>query len=142
MKAIAYIALATLLGACTSGYSGTSPSALDLDKTSWVFEANSLIDAWVEPVGSEPLTLEFSEGRVSGFAGCNSFFGSYTQVEDKLHIGPLGSTLMACYGDIGHQENAVLEAIERVTQVKIDGALMHMDTGEGTSIVYRRVTEN
>ena len=82
MKAIIAIMCATLLSACTSGHSDTAPKVLDLNKTSWVFEANNLIDAWIEPVGSAPLTLEFNDGHVSGFAGCNSFFGAYTQVSD------------------------------------------------------------
>ena len=56
----------------------------------------------------------------------------------KLTFGPLGSTLMACEGDVVHQESVVLEALERVTHFKVDGALMHMDTGKGTALVYRR----
>ena len=140
MKAIAGIVVVGLLTACTSGYAGTKPSGADLDGTRWVFEANSLIDAWVEPIGKEPLTLEFNEGRVSGFAGCNTFSGAYTQSGDKLEIGPIGSTRMACEGDLGHQGTVVLEALEQVTSFKIDEVLIHMATGEGTAIVYRRST--
>lgn len=31
-----------------------------------------------------------------GNGGCNNFFGTYTQNEGKLGIGPIGATKMAC----------------------------------------------
>ena len=46
------------------------------------------------------LTATFSpNGDIEGFAGCNSFFGTYTVVGNAITIGPLGTTRMACASD-------------------------------------------
>lgn len=47
---------------------------------------------------SSPVTLQFSEAdhKVSGFGGCNRFFGSYEQTNSTLKISGLGSTKMYC----------------------------------------------
>jgi heat shock protein HslJ len=45
-----------------------------------------------------------SGGRVSGFGGCNRFNGSYAQAKDKLRLGPLSATRMACSPQIMNQE--------------------------------------
>ena len=49
----------------------------------------------VEP--GTKVTVQFAEdGSLSGFSGCNSFFGPYKLNVDEIKIGPLGSTMMAC----------------------------------------------
>ena len=36
--------------------------------------------------------------RVEGFSGCNRFAGSYTLEGDRIRLGPLAGTMMACEG--------------------------------------------
>ena len=36
------------------------------------------------------------DGTMEGFGGCNNFHGQYTVDGDKIEIGPLASTMMAC----------------------------------------------
>jgi heat shock protein HslJ len=38
------------------------------------------------------------EGRITGYGGCNRFFGGYTISGDHIKIGPLGSTRKGCPG--------------------------------------------
>jgi heat shock protein HslJ len=58
------------------------------------------LDAKTAPAGAggRRVTLRFDADstRVSGFAGCNQFGGSYTIAGDSLHFGPLVLTRMAC----------------------------------------------
>jgi heat shock protein HslJ len=42
------------------------------------------------------LTARFEAGRVTGFAGCNTFMGTYTLKENRLTVGALAGTMMAC----------------------------------------------
>jgi heat shock protein HslJ len=42
------------------------------------------------------LQLQASDGRASGFAGCNMFAGPYQLSGDSLSFGPLAMTRMAC----------------------------------------------
>jgi heat shock protein HslJ len=42
------------------------------------------------------ITVNFEAGHVHGFSGCNQFIGSYTLEGDRLVLGMLGGTMMAC----------------------------------------------
>jgi heat shock protein HslJ len=42
------------------------------------------------------ISLQFGTGQVSGSGGCNRFAGSYTQEGDRLILGTLAATQMAC----------------------------------------------
>ncbi|HEX2449059.1 MAG TPA: META domain-containing protein [Methyloceanibacter sp.] len=45
------------------------------------------------------MTVQFGpDGRITGFGGCNRFFGGYTISGDHIKIGPLGSTRKGCLG--------------------------------------------
>ena len=46
--------------------------------------------------GRNAITVNFEAGRVHGFSGCNQFIGSYTLEGDRLVLGMLGGTMMAC----------------------------------------------
>ncbi|MBX7228326.1 MAG: META domain-containing protein [Burkholderiaceae bacterium] len=97
-----------LLSACQSGPSvaagstgaAASPAAVQgIVDTDW-----KLVQLEGQPVGmsmmNKPLTLRFtaraSNGRVTGFAGCNTFSGSFSQTPDRLIFAPLVMTRMAC----------------------------------------------
>jgi heat shock protein HslJ len=43
-----------------------------------------------------PLQLDFSAGRISVTNGCNRIGGSYSVKSDRLSVGPLMQTMMAC----------------------------------------------
>jgi heat shock protein HslJ len=71
------------------------------------------------------VTIGIAEGRVSGTAGCNRFSGALTQEGDRITIGPLMSTKMACQpAEVMARESAVMAALEAST-----GALPTADGG-------------
>ena len=44
-----------------------------------------------------PIYVAFSDdGKVTGFGGCNRFFGGYTVSGNSIKIGPLASTRKGC----------------------------------------------
>lgn len=133
---LGYAALAAVLS--FTGVAKGTDTAIDLEGTRWIFEANSLGDAWVGPIGNEPLTLEFRDGHFNGYAGCNSFFGTYSQKEARLSFNAVNSSLKICEDTLQHQESVILEALESVSSFEIVGLLLHLDTGSGTSLVYRQ----
>ncbi|AYF74489.1 META domain-containing protein [Nocardia yunnanensis] len=49
--------------------------------------------------GGGPLTLTFTDGRLSATAGCNTATGPVDLQGNTLQVGELASTLMACPGD-------------------------------------------
>ena len=80
-------------------------------------------------------TIHFqADGKVTGFAGCNNFFGSFVATDKTLEIGPLGTTRMACPTPIMQQETAFLTAIGSTTAYYIDGTTLTLGDGERTTI--------
>lgn len=72
-------------------------------------------------------TIEFgADGAVSGFAGCNTFGGTYATDGDKLTMGPLASTKIGCERPASAVEAEVLSGLSGVTTWSIgaDGRLV------------------
>lgn len=73
--------------------------------------------------GGRRATLRFDadSARVSGFAGCNRYFGGYTLGDDSaLTFGGLAMTRMAC-ADGMELERQLAEAFRQVTRYEIAG---------------------
>ncbi len=79
------------------------------------------------------LTASFGEdGNISGSAGCNNFSGPYTTDGNKITIGPLASTMMACEGpaEIMEQEAQYLAALQSAATYQIEGNVLELRTAE------------
>ncbi|MEP5338937.1 MAG: META domain-containing protein [Algibacter sp.] len=72
-----------------------------------------------EDVSSFKLNIAFNkeENQVSGFSGCNRFFGSYTLGTHNLKFAPLGLTKMICKGEQNDIETKLLKAFEKANLV-------------------------
>ena len=119
--ALAVIALGASVPAQAQG--GSDPLA----GTSW-----RLVELNGQPViGTEPLTLNFgTDGRVSGYGGCNQFSGEYSQNGASLRIGPLLSTRRACLEPaLNTQETAYFQALESTTRYSIEGGQLVLYRG-------------
>ncbi len=71
-------------------------------------------------------TIEFGpDGSVSGFAGCNTFSGSYTTNGSTLALGPLATTKIGCVRPASAIESDYLAALSGVTSWELgaDGRL-------------------
>ena len=71
-------------------------------------------------------TIEFgADGSVVGFAGCNTFAGSYTTNGSALTLGPLDTTKIGCVRPASAIESDYLAALSAVTSWEIgaDGRL-------------------
>ncbi|WP_170265536.1 META domain-containing protein [Thiohalocapsa marina] len=85
------------------------------------------------------VTLLFDRnGALSGSGGCNRYHGQAQLTGERLTIGPLGSTMMACSEALMNQERTFFNALARVDAFDIDdsGAL-HL-RGGGESLILAR----
>lgn len=72
-------------------------------------------------------TLAFPEaGRVAGNSSCNRFFGSYTLMQDRIALGQLGGTRMACAPAVDEQEMRYLDALQKAQRLEVRGTTMLM----------------
>ena len=76
--------------------------------------------------------LQFnSDGSLSGFAGCNQFFGDYEVEAGALSFGAIGSTRKACPEPLNSYELSFLESLQMVnTATRSDTRLALRDTNE------------
>jgi heat shock protein HslJ len=109
---------------------------LALDDTEWVLTSlngSGLLE------GSN-ITLNFAEGGVGGFAGCNRYGGEYTAAdEDTLTIGEMVITLMDCQTPEGilEQERAYIEALRNATAYRVmDDHLEIANAAGETTLVF------
>lgn len=67
--------------------------------------------------------LTLSEGRASGFGGCNRFTGSYKLHGEAIEFMATASTLMACVQEnVMETESAFLKALSSVRYWKVEGS--------------------
>ncbi|MGH2543430.1 MAG: META domain-containing protein, partial [Ardenticatenaceae bacterium] len=125
----------TLVFESSEGASDVTPSP-ELASTAW-----QLVSLNGEPpIGDKPLTVAFeSEGTVVGEAGCNQFGGSYTLDGNRLVVGRLVATRMACSEPQGvmQQEGAYLDALENAATYQMtNGRLELLDAAGETTLVF------
>lgn len=72
-------------------------------------------------------TLGFrTEGRIAGLGGCNAFSGTATITGDRIAVGPLAGTKMACPPDVMDQEARFLDALGKAERLEVNGGLMYV----------------
>lgn len=74
-------------------------------------------------VSAYKLVIEFNNEtkQVSGFSGCNRFFGRYELEEEDLKFDAFGLTRMMCQGEVNGIENEFHKAIKKVNKITIEG---------------------
>lgn len=122
---------------CVESATGTVES---IAGTQWrIIEANGRT---LKPVHGPQRTpsLSFAEGgtRVSGFSGCNRFFGNYTQAGEHLKFDKIGGTKMACMGEIMQTEQDILRALERVDRYRTTGSQLELFAGDRVLLRLQR----
>jgi heat shock protein HslJ len=85
-----------------------------------------------------PVTVRFESGRLSGFAGCNSFTGGYKSEGGQLKIGPVASTQMACPEPGSSIETAFHKALSGTLRYVVDGDDLKATTAAGETLRFRR----
>ncbi|MGE5152477.1 MAG: META domain-containing protein, partial [Bdellovibrio bacteriovorus] len=91
--------------------------------------------AIVSALAGAKVTLELREdGTLGGVDGCNRFMSGFTLEADRLTIGPIATTRMACRGPEGVAEQAAAfaQALGTVTGYRIEGNELTLLTAEGT----------
>lgn len=106
----------------------------DLSGTSWeAVNFNNGRQAVVGVITGTTLTAEFGkDGTLSGNSGCNTFSGPYKVDGEKIKIGPLASTMMACSDPEGvmEQEAQYLAALQMADTYQIEGKVLEMRSGD------------
>ncbi len=144
------LALTVVFVAC-GGFGGADGPAIvkverpnapiDLDGTKWVL--TSLNGSGL--VEGSNITLNFAEGQLNGFAGCNNYGAEYTSADEgTLTIPEIEITLQLCQTPEGimQQEDAYIETLRNGAAYRIiDDRLEIGDASGETTLVFTRKEE-
>ncbi len=83
-------------------------------------------------------TARFESGRVSGFGGCNRLMGSYTLQQNRLTIGGLAGTMMACPEPAMSIERALHAALTGPLSYAITGNRLSLTSDSGAVLVFEK----
>lgn len=84
-----------------------------------------------------PASITFtSDGKISGKAPCNRYFGSYSGELPDLAFAGVGSTRMAC--DQLAAEDAYFRALQAVTGAELDQEHLFLIGAEGRVLEFAR----
>lgn len=101
----------------------------------WMLEVyNNGKQALVSPIAGAEINLEFTEeGTLSGSDGCNRYMSGYRLEGDRLTIGPIATTRMACRGPdaVAAQAAAYAVALGTVTGYRLEGRQLTLINTDG-----------
>lgn len=134
MKTITIILFSILLNSCGATQDSKSNLNPDMDKATQTLNGDykvTLLDN--QSITSQEITLTFDDAnkRVSGFSGCNNFFGTYNLDNESLTFSNLASTKKFCQEEANALEQNYLKALEKTTNFKVANntiSLLNNDT--------------
>ncbi len=84
-----------------------------------------------------PVTLLLdADGRASGAAPCNRYFGAYDAGAEALEFGPIASTKRAC-PELAF-EGAYFNALAQVTAYRLEAGLLTLSGPQDMTAVFTR----
>jgi heat shock protein HslJ len=120
---------ALVLTGCGNGTSSSSEPA-SFESIPWTLVSGL-------PASADGATpgATFAHGIIGGSAGCNHFTAPYTVDGDKLEIGTIATTKMACPPPQAAVEHAYLAALGKVASWSIDGDELVLSDGDGNELL-------
>jgi len=87
------------------------------------------------------ITLQFLNGQIAGFGGCNSYNGAYSATDNgdgtySVQVTQITNTQMACPEDVMRQEQRYFEILSQVTTAQVQGNYLVLAAPVGTLAFY------
>ena len=145
---LAIVTVSCLSGCKSAGRAGEMPAGKQVEIHAGNFERIAGMQWFLKSMkadgqdyaltGEIPFIQFAPDGKVSGFASINRYFGS-VQVSSKGHVAwsNLGSTRMAGPENLMKQEDAFLKALTRTERLSVEGINLYALTADGqTELVF------
>ncbi len=122
------IGLATL--ATTTMAAPPASPAQAVEGPVWRLTEVQGLDSSLLPTGPQSVTASFAHGRVSGFSGCNRYFGAYQMKRGRIVVDHLAGSMMACEPPAMKVEDAFRRALSGSLRPSVAGGQLTL-TGAG-----------
>ncbi len=133
--------LSMVLSACSAAQGA---GAVKLEGTQWTLVSYGPVGSQTPALPDVKTALSFEkDGRLGGTAGCNGFGGAYRQNGQKLTIGELMQTEMACEGEgIMQQEASVVNMLATVGSFSVQGQQLTLTSADGkNALIYTQASK-
>lgn len=128
-------ALAVALAACALAEDVPDKQAEQVYGRTWIAAE---MGGQPVPGGIEPSLVLAPDGKISGNAGCNGYFGSVIIAGEAMSFGNLGSTRKACAEPLMAQEGKLLRALDSTRGYRLQqGELVLLDGAGATLARFR-----
>jgi heat shock protein HslJ len=126
-----------LLGKAASVMVGDTSLLFTDAKGSTTLDSFYTADTVSSVIAGTTITAVFDkDGKVTGSAGCNRYFASYTVTGTSMSMGSAGSTAMYCTSPgVGQQESTYLASLGRAATFTITGDRLSLADKEGTTLL-------
>jgi heat shock protein HslJ len=114
------------------------PAPAPLAGTNWTLGSFSTADTVSSVIAGTTINAVFDQnGEITGSAGCNHYFASYTTTGTALSVGSAGSTKMHCTGPAGVmiQESSYLTSLGKSASYTITGNRLDLADAKGTTLL-------
>lgn len=99
-----------------------SSSGLMIDGPVWEMVSYLSVSGSMEPrVDKSMVNLKITDGKISGHAGANTFFGGVELDDTSIKLSPIGSSMMMGTPELMAQEGQFLKLLQLSTRYKIEG---------------------
>jgi heat shock protein HslJ len=109
--------------------------AATLEGTLWQLSGLVEGDAVVSTPLDEKINMKFENGQLTGSGGCNQFFADYTIEGEKLTLGVMGSSKMACGDEIDQREAVFLGALTQAASYRLERATLTLLDANGNALM-------
>lgn len=146
MKQLIFLFVAITLISCgatqTEKTSHPKDESMDITSTFWKLD---LLEGEKVMHPEDPRHIGFilnnDEYRISGWAGCNNFFGTFKISDDKISFSQMGSTRMACLTTT-FDENKFLRIFENVDRYQIKNDRLELLKGSTVLAVLQAESDS
>ena len=132
-KIFAFIVSLTIV--CIYSCSGSKITNTDIETSQWILD--TLNGNKVILIRGITLVFDKEKSKISGFGGCNSYFGNYVNNGEKLLFSEIGSTKMAC--DSMEPETAYFSALSKIDKFKISSKTLYLYSSGSQVMVFKKI---
>jgi len=132
LSVVGCLTCVAVLAACSGGSSAQDPTSLE--GIQWELAASSVTDVDVSDIG---ITVNFDSGVISGFAGVNSYSGSFEAGDDgSFSVGTIATTLMAGPEPLMAAESAFLRILGASESYEESDGMLTLRTADEETLEF------
>jgi heat shock protein HslJ len=120
-----FFALIMMMESCNSTKETVVISPENIEKLSGTYFI-SQIEGYSTISEELSITFEDATNKVTGFAGCNTFFGTYNLDNQSITFQAIAMTKKYCQMEVNNLENQFLKALKSANKVSINENIMSL----------------